>query len=127
VKQREDPFDLQALRVDPNDGELLRLVKVPAKVQKRRRHFIKVPWVWFEKLGDAHGQTYRLALYLLYLYWKDGSNQPVKLPNVGLRDVGISRQSKWRVLADLERVGLISIERRPRRAPLIQLFHLNLP
>jgi hypothetical protein len=86
-----------------------------------------VPWVWFEKLGDAHGQTYRLALYLLYLYWKDGSNQPVKLPNVGLRDVGISRQSKWRVLADLERVGLISIERRPRRAPLIQLFHLNLP
>jgi hypothetical protein len=35
VKQREDPFDLQALRVDPNDGELLRLAKVPAKVQKR--------------------------------------------------------------------------------------------
>ncbi len=64
MKQREDPFDLQALRVDPNDGELIRLAKVPAKVQKRRGHFIKVPWVWFEKLGDAHGQTYRLALYL---------------------------------------------------------------
>ena len=51
MKPREDPFDLQALRVDPNDGELLRLAKVPAKVQKRRGHFIKVPWVWFERLA----------------------------------------------------------------------------
>ena len=127
MKQKEDPFDLQALRVDPNDGELLRLAKVPAKVQKRRGHFIKVPWVWFERLAGAHGQTYRLALYLLYLYWKDGSGQPIKLSNIGLRDIGISRYSKWRVLADLERVGLISIERRPRRVPLVHLFHLNLP
>ena len=75
----------------------------------------------------SHGQTYRLALYLLYLYWKDGSGQPIKLSNIGLRDIGISRYSKWRVLADLERVGLISIERRPRRVPLVHLFHLNLP
>jgi hypothetical protein len=125
VKRREDPFDdLQALRVDPNDGEMVRLAKVPAKVQKRRGHFIKVPWVWFERLAGAHGQTYRLALYLLYLYWKDGSGRSVKLPNVGLRDVGISRQSKWRRLTDLEHLGLIKVERRPRRSPLVHLSHL---
>jgi hypothetical protein len=122
VKQREDPFDLEALRVDPNDGELLRLAKVPAKVQKRRDQFIMLPWVWFERLAnaDAHGRTYHVALYLLHLHWKGGrSGHPVKLPNVGLRDVGVSRQSKWRALADLERLGLISIERRPNRSPLV--------
>ena len=36
----------------------------------------------------------------------------------GLRDIGVSRHSKWRALTDLERLGLITIERRPR-VPLI--------
>ena len=38
-----DPFDLQTLRVDPTDGEIVRLAKVPAKIVRRRRQFIKVP------------------------------------------------------------------------------------
>jgi hypothetical protein len=38
---------------------------VPRKIQKRREHFVMVPWNWFERLNGASGQTYRLAMYLL--------------------------------------------------------------
>lgn len=115
-----DPFDLQTLRVDPADGEIVRLAKVPAKIVRRRRQFIKVPWVWFEKLAAENKQTHRVALYLLHLHWK-GGGKPVKLPNK-LRIDGVSWQSKWRALARLETLGLIRIERRRRRAPIIHLI-----
>jgi len=37
---------------------------------------------------------------------------------------GISRQSKWRGLVELEKVGLVTIERRPNRSPIVRV---NLP
>jgi hypothetical protein len=76
---------------------------------------------WFEKLQGAAGQTYRLALYLLYTHWKD-NGQPIKLANRMLRIDGISRYSKWKALADLERRGLIVIERRANRSPIVRLI-----
>lgn len=122
-KGNAHPFDLDTLRVDPKDGELLRLAKTPAKIEKRRRGFIILPWSWYEKLGGETGQTYRVALYLLYISWKNDGG-PIKLTNVGLKDVGVSRQSKWRALARLEALGLIQVECRPDRSPIVYLlFH----
>jgi hypothetical protein len=121
-KLRADNFDLERLRIDPNDGELMRLAKVPAKIQKRREQFIMVPWGWLEGLARAPASTFHVALYLLHLHWKDHGN-PVKVPNATLRTLGVSRQSKWRALADLEERGLVSVERRPSRSPLVHLSH----
>jgi hypothetical protein len=98
-----------------------RLASVPRKIQKRRQHFIALPWMWFERLKGAHGQTYRVALYLLYLHWKGGGT-PIKLTNGMLRIDGVSRYSKWRAVNSLERLGLVEVERRPRRSPLIRLL-----
>jgi hypothetical protein len=38
-----------------------------------------------------------------------------------LRIDGISRYSKWKALGDLERRGLVTVERRPRRSPLVRV------
>jgi hypothetical protein len=95
------------------------MVSMPAKIRKRKEHFVMVPWTWVEKLNGAHGQTYRLALHLLYLHWRE-KGAPVKLPNGMLAIDGVSRQSKWRALIDLERRGLIQVERRPSRSPIIR-------
>jgi hypothetical protein len=115
---------------DPIDGFVLtddqvqqRLASVPRKIQKRRQHFVQVPWAWVERLVGAPGQTYRLALMLLYQHWKR-KGEPVKLANGMLKIDGVSRASKWRALADLERRGLVTVERRPRRSPLVHLSHL---
>jgi hypothetical protein len=117
-----DPFDLATLHIDPTDGELVRLAKVPAKVRKRRQGFIQVPWLWFEKLANETGRTYRVALYLLHLDWK-GGGKPFKLSNKSLEADGVSRQSKGRALTRLEALGLIRIERRAKRSPIIHLSH----
>jgi hypothetical protein len=115
----DDPFDIENLALT-DEQVRARLAVVPRKILKRRQHFVQVPWVWIEKLAGAHGQTYRVALALLYLHWK-GKGEPIKLANGMLEIDGVSRRSKWRALNDLERRDLIAVERRPRRAPFIRL------
>ena len=78
------------------------------------------PWRWVEKLKGAAGQTWYLAHHLLYLHWK-GGGEPIRLANGMLEFDGISRQSKWCALGDLERRGLIMVERRPKRSPIVRL------
>jgi hypothetical protein len=112
-----DPFNLEDLRVP---DEVQALARVPAKIRRRREKFIMFPLAWFEALNGATGATYRVAIYLLYLHWKDGGGA-IKLPNGMLKIDGVSRQAKWRALGDLERRGLITVERRPSRSPLIRL------
>jgi hypothetical protein len=116
-----DPFDGLALA---DDQIRERLAVVPRKIAKRRKHFIMVPMAWREGLDGATGNTILVALDLLYLAWRDGKGGSVKLGNGMLRHDGISRQSKWRALNELERRGLIAVERRPNRSPLVHLSRL---
>ena len=69
--------------------------------------------------------TYRLAIELLYLHWY-GNGKPVTVSNKVARAVKISARSKWEALAELERLGLIEVDRRPRKSPRVVL-HLVQP
>ena len=115
----DDPYaDVRQHRLTPET--LAKLAVVPRKMQRRRQHFVSVPWTWIERLSGATGKTCLVALHLLYLHWK-GRGEPIKLANGMLRIDGISRQSKWRALGDLERRGVIVVERRRRRSPIVRL------
>jgi hypothetical protein len=111
---KSDLFDLEHLRVEPVQ---VRVVP-PAKIRQRREHFIQVPFDWLERLDGASGKTYALALHLRYLHWRNKGN-PFTLANGMLKIDGIGRHSKWRGLTELERRGLICLERRPSRSPII--------
>ena len=56
---------MQQHKIDPTQWALPEaetLAVVPGKVQRRRRHFIKVPWSWVDRLAGArHIATYRYA------------------------------------------------------------------
>ena len=114
----DDPFADLAVT---NDQVRERLAIVARKIAKRREKFIMVPMTWRERLTGATGNTILVALDLLYLAWKGGKGEAVKLANGTLRHDGVSRHSKWRALNDLERRGLITVERRPKRSPLARL------
>jgi hypothetical protein len=116
---KTDPFDVGNLQLDP---ATFPVPPVPTKIQKRRQQFAMVPMWWYEKLKDpiATGATCLVAWHLLHLGWKN-LGKPFNLPNGMLGYDGISRQSKWRALAELERRGLITIERRRRKSPVIHL------
>ena len=112
-----DDFDLENLRL-PADIVRPRRVVEPHKLEKRRKHFVKLPWTWAEALSGASGKTWELAVQLLYQHWK-GNGAPIKLANGMLENDGIDRFAKWRALKELERRGLVTIERRRARSPLI--------
>jgi len=57
---------------------------------------------------------------VLHLHWKH-HGEPFKLANGMLDYDGVSRYSKWRALNELERRGLISVERRQRKSPIIHV------
>jgi hypothetical protein len=95
-------------------------VGTPAKIQKRRRDFIMMPVAWDDRLTGCTGHTYKIANRVLYLRWKN-RGQPFRLPNSMLEYDGVSRYSKWRALTKLERLGLISIERRSGKSPTVHV------
>jgi hypothetical protein len=116
----DDFFYLEKLRLPPGQAHE-KWVTVPVKIQKRRQHFVKLPMSWYERMKGAHGQTYRVAWYLLYLHWK-GNGDPIKLTNGMLRMDGVSRYSKRRALKNLEQRGLVTIEQRPRKSPIVRVL-----
>jgi len=83
--------------------------------------FVKVPLWWAEAATKATKSPAALFLiYLLHASWKArGTTFP--LPNGYLKQQGVSRDVKRRMLRDLETAGLITIERRGRKSPLITL------
>jgi hypothetical protein len=66
--------------------------------------------------------TYRLAIELLYLHWY-GKGAPITVSSKVAQAVEISATSKWTALAELERLGLIEVDRKPRKSPRVILRH----
>ena len=113
-------LNLKSLELPP---ELLATAK-PAKtkrLKKRENIFIRAPFIWWEKLSRYQGQIMAVALYMIHLDWK-AQGRPVKLANGALDLYGIGRRTKWRALAELERLGLISVERRVGKSPIIRIL-----
>lgn len=114
---KDDPFDdLENLRLPP--GTEAR-IGTPAKIQKRRKDFIMVPVAWDDRLTGCTGHTYKIANRVLYLHWKN-RGRPFRLANGMLKYDGVSRYAKWRALARLEQLGLISIKRGSGKSPNIR-------
>jgi hypothetical protein len=112
--------ELKKHRLNPE--MMAKLAVVPRKLRKRREHFVKMPWTWIEQLAKArYLATYRVALHVLYRHWK-GGGRPFTLSNGMVAMEGVSRWAKWRGLAELERFGLIAVERRKRRSPRITVL-----
>lgn len=98
-----------------------RLASDPPKLKRRWKQFTMLPMTWYEHMKGADGQTYRVAWFLLYLYWKN-NGEPIKLANGLLIRDGVPPRTKCRALRDLERRGLITVEWRPKKSPIVQLL-----
>jgi hypothetical protein len=93
--------------------------------QRKEPLFTKVPRAWAVALAGArHVKTYPLAIHLLNLAWKSEEQTGLTLANGALAELGVTRWHKWAGLHELEALGLISIDRRIRKSPLIQLLKL---
>jgi hypothetical protein len=117
---RGDDFDIKALRIDPAK---FAAPPIPAKIRKRRQLFAMVPMWWYEKLANPMPTcrcTCLVAWYVLHLHWK-GERKPFKLANGMLAYDGISPDSKLRAIKELEQRGLITVEWRLKKSPIIHV------
>jgi hypothetical protein len=93
----------------------------PSVILKQDRLFAQVPLASLRKLEGASGNTVILWVWLCHKDWQ-AKHKPFVLPNGRLECLGVGRHSKWRSLNDLEKRGMIAVERRPRRSPLVHIL-----
>ncbi|MET0706560.1 MAG: hypothetical protein ABWY82_06895 [Tardiphaga sp.] len=96
--------------------------KVKTRARKTADRFAMVPIWWVEQAAKATNTPRALMLvWLLYLAWETKSNT-FSLTNVKLR--GVHRNTKYKMLLELETAGLIQVSREGKKAPLVTLLYL---
>jgi hypothetical protein len=102
-----------------------RELEAAAPVKRRKiEPFVKVPLWWIAQATKATNTGRALVcIELLHAAWK-AKRSTFPLPNGRLARLGIKRETKRRALHDLERAGLITVDRPPRKTPIITLVVL---
>ena len=87
-----------------------------------KRLFLKgpIPLDWLTRANRLGGQTLAVAVALWFRYGITGKYE-IKLTNTVLDQFGVSRWAAYRGLSKLESSGLVSVERRRGRSPLVTI------
>ncbi|MBS4011260.1 MAG: hypothetical protein KGZ72_10955 [Roseovarius sp.] len=87
---------------------------------KTPARFIKgpLPLEWMQAAARMPGRTLQVALVLWYLVGLKRSDT-VRLSSEQLDAVGVSRDAKYDALQRLSATGLVTVEQRPGRAPVV--------
>ena len=94
---------------------------VPQRIKKRGRQFVKVPLALVDLLArQSRDKTFAVLCHLLHLDWKRGGG-PIKLPSGFLEMTGVGRSAKSRALDKLESLGIVTVERRDRKSPIVKI------
>jgi hypothetical protein len=97
---------------------------IPPEKRRTTEPFVKVPLGWGEAAAKAIRSPDTLVLVeLLYASWRARS-PTFPLSNSRLKQLGVSRKIKSRVLRDLKRGGLITVKVRHGKTPTITLIAL---
>jgi hypothetical protein len=111
------PFDLEAFRIQTEMQKELR--PKAAKRIKRTNAFAIVPLWWAARAVEDAGVpvNFMVCVDLVYRAWKTKGKSFV-MPNLQ----GVDHKTKARTLRGLERAGLISVEWRRRKSPVVTLI-----
>jgi hypothetical protein len=117
------PFDdLESLRWKGDETIPAEKIELPRIRERRdRRFFPALPERLFARLVRLPDKCLTVYLVLLQRSRMEKAN-PVVLTTTYLSQYGISRGTKARSLADLERGGLVRVEKRGRKNPLVWLL-----
>jgi hypothetical protein len=90
-------------------------------VNSKAETFVKVHW-WFavQAAAATHTKKALVFMWLLHLSWK-AHHATFVVPNGGLVKSGVSHQTKLRALRELEAAGLIEVQWRHRKSPIVTL------
>jgi hypothetical protein len=101
----------------------------PDTAPTKKRHktsepFVKVPLWWIAAAAKAtRSPATVVCVELLHASWK-AKSPTFPLPNGKLQRLGVTRETKRRVLRSLEQEGLVRVVRLPRKTPIVTLISL---
>jgi hypothetical protein len=130
MNDKFDPFDIEKLKLAPElvveiDEARARKQDSDAPAKVKGITFVKFPKIWWEALAKARagGSAYRLALWLLYEAVKSKpfrTGPPIiRLSNAGAERWGVGRRGKAIALDTIRKAGLVAVEERPKKSPLV--------
>jgi len=93
--------------------------RLPLKRSSRRPSFFMMDHDLLTALGRSLGLPGLVLISELDRLVFTTRKNPVRLTNTALRQFGLSRQSKWRWLRRLQRVGAIEMSLQGNRPPLV--------
>ena len=119
------PIDVDRLRI-ARGSEYRRSTKPPTPATGER--FLKgpVPLPWLEAAARLPGKSLHAGIALWYAAGLARSAS-VPLSNIAGLRFGLDRNAKYRALDWLEGAGLIIVERKLGRAPVVTILHPNQP
>ena len=116
----DDKLDLEGFRLRP-DMVRERPAGLPRRLKKRHEQFVQLPLSWVDTIArSSRDKAFAVLCHLLHLDWKQGGG-PIKVPNGFLAMIGVGPDAKSRALRKLERLGIIEVERRDRRSPIVKI------
>jgi DNA-binding transcriptional ArsR family regulator len=127
----DDEIDFSKFKLNPEDAlQLAEAEAVPStKVDMKggvseKREFVQIPRKLVLALKGASAGTMFVVLELLHRRLKENGANVVTLANCSLKNLGIKPSTKSLALSDLERRGLIRVERKKGKSPRVHLGHL---
>jgi hypothetical protein len=108
---------------DPFNDPLWKVADMAALAPSRPgKNYITCPLMWLNRVRPlVHSADQLMVLMVLYRRCLMGRSRTVTLPNVELAALGISRQTKYRLLAWLQEAGAAAVEMSNGRAPRVTL------
>jgi hypothetical protein len=118
------PIDPNRLRIRSALPFPTRSVRQPLRVLSKGQKFLRgpIPLDWLCKAARLPGKTLHVGL-ALWLEAGFRNSLVVTLSNVSGRQFGLDRNSKYRALKWLEQAGLVAVERKLGRAPMITIHN----
>ena len=84
-----------------------------------------IPIPWLKKIYVLSGASLRVALIIWRTYKVNGSQDTFKLTKKFCEPFGISRYQRFRGLKGLEEAGLIEVDQKSGRAPVVTLLNIK--
>jgi hypothetical protein len=123
VEDMDEEAELASMRIDGGISPIPPLEEAVAS-KTRGRQFTRLENEWAKRLfaDKSAGGLWRLAVVLLR---KADFADRFPVTTKTMREAGLSRRSKPPLLKRLEALGLIMIEWRGRRAPIVTALYLT--
>jgi hypothetical protein len=127
MRPTADPFDPEIYRRKRAKIPSAPVAKVHTEAERLRdAHFFpRLPERMFVRLAALNPVCFPvyLAIWRMYLTHKEN---PISVSTAVLSNWGIDRFKKYRALTVLESAGIIAVDRRPRKNPLVTLLEEKL-